>query len=115
MKNRTLKPYLIAAMLGVAAPLTVSAGDGKDMTEKSRMERAGDYVSDAALTTKVKTALVAEGELSALDINVDSNQGVVTLSGTVDNAAQVELAERVVEDLDGVKDVNNRLSARRGS
>jgi hyperosmotically inducible periplasmic protein len=50
--------------------------------------------------------------LSALDINVDSHQGVVTLSGTVDNAAQVELAERVVKDLDGVKGIDNRLDAK---
>ncbi len=112
MKNLKLKPYLIAAMLGAAAPLAVSAGDGKDMNDKSVMERAGDTISDAALTTKVKTALVAEGELSALDINVDSEQGVVTLSGTVDSEAQVDLAEKVVEDLDGVKGVDNELAAK---
>jgi len=112
MKNLKLKPYLIAAMLGAAAPLAVSAGDGKDMSDKSAMERAGDTISDAALTTKVKTALVAEGELSALDINVDSEQGVVTLSGAVDSEAQIDLAEKVVEDLDGVKGVDNELTAK---
>jgi hyperosmotically inducible periplasmic protein len=112
MKTDKLKPYLIAAMLGAAAPLAVAAGEGKDLADKSAMERTGDYVSDTALTTKIKTALIAESRLSALDINVDSNQGVVTLSGTVDNAAQVELAERVVKDLDGVKGINNRLDAR---
>ena len=114
MKTRTLKPYLIAAMIGAAAPLAVSADDAydRDVNEKGAMERTGDYISDAALTTKIKTALVTEGELSALDINVDSNEGVVTLRGTVDNEAQVDLAERVVEDLDGVKGINNELEAK---
>jgi hyperosmotically inducible periplasmic protein len=113
MTTKTLKPCLIAVMLGAAAPLAVSAGDyNKDMSDKSTMERAGDRISDAALTTKVKTALIAEGELKALDINVDSNQGVVTLSGTVESDAQVDLAEQVVANLDGVKGINNRLEAR---
>lgn len=113
MKTKTsFKPFLIAAMLGAAAPLAVSAGDNKDMSDKSTMERAGDYVSDAALTTKINAALVAQKELSALDISVDSNQGVVTLSGTVDSDAQIELAEKVVEDLDGVKAVDNKLESR---
>jgi hyperosmotically inducible protein len=109
--NTSFKPLLLAAMLG-AAPLAVVAGEGKDMSDKSTMERAGDTISDAALTTKVKTVLVAEGELSALDINVDSEQGVVTLRGTVDSEAQIELAEKVVEDLDGVKAVDNELAAK---
>ena len=78
------------------------------------MERAGDYVADSALTTKVKTALLAEDDLSALDISVETHQGVVTLTGAVESDAQIELAERVVTDLDGVKDVNNRLIAKQG-
>ncbi len=112
--RNTLSPILLAAALGVGMPMAAMAAEPQDMSEKSTMERAGDYVADSALTTKVKTALLAEDDLSALDISVETHQGVVTLTGAVESDAQIELAERVVTDLDGVKDVNNRLIAKQG-
>lgn len=112
--RNTLSPILLAAALGVGMPMAALAAEPQDISDKSTMERAGDYVADSALTTKVKTALLAEDDLSALDIHVETHQGVVTLSGAVASEAQVELAERVVSDLDGVKDINNRLTAKQG-
>ena len=107
--NTDTKTLLLAAVLGASVPMAAIAGD--DYKDKSAMEKTGDYISDAAMTTKVKAALVAEDDLSALDINVETDRGVVTLSGMVDNDAQAELAEQKVEELDGVKGVNNKLVA----
>ena len=105
MKIRNL---FFAGMLGlVATPMMATAAE-----DRSTMERAGDYVSDAVLTTRVKAALAGQSELSAIDISVESNDGVVTLSGKVDNEAQVELADEVVSDVDGVKSVHNTLRAK---
>lgn len=112
MMNNDLKPYLIAALIGIASPLVASASE-EDSKAESAMEKTGDYISDAALTAKVKAALAVEDDLSAFKIDVDSNDGMVTLSGTLANDAQVALAEKVVEDVDGVKNVENNLETKR--
>jgi len=77
------------------------AGDATD--------RAGDAIGNAALTTKVKTKFLANDDISGLKIDVDSNNGVVTLTGTVSTAAEKALALKVARGTDGVKSVVDRL------
>lgn len=103
-----VKSMMFAAVIGLAATPMMAAAD----ENRSGVQQAGDYISDAALTTKVKSALAVESELSAIDISVESTDNVVSLTGNVDNEAQIELAERVVKDLDGVKSVHNKLKTK---
>jgi hyperosmotically inducible protein len=77
------------------------AGDATD--------RTGDAVGDAALTTKVKTKFLADDDISGLKIDVDSKNGVVTLTGTVPTAAEKNLALKVAKSTEGVKSVVDRL------
>jgi osmotically-inducible protein OsmY len=79
--------------------------------DRGAMEAAGDFISDAALTTRVNAALAANRELSVFAISVDSSDGLVTLSGEVESDAQIALAERVVSDIDGVREVHNTLTS----
>lgn len=72
-------------------------------------DRAGATTSDAALTTMVKTTFLADGGISGLKIDVDSNNGVVTLTGTVPTAAEKALALKVAQGTEGVKSVVDRL------
>lgn len=72
-------------------------------------DRAGDAVGDAALTTKVKTKFLADDDISGLKIDVDSNNGIVTLTGTVPTAAEKALALKVAKGTDGVKSVVDRI------
>ncbi|UPT74685.1 MAG: BON domain-containing protein [Elusimicrobiota bacterium] len=65
--------------------------------------------SDAWITTKVKATLAGHKNVSAVGTNVDTKNGVVTLSGEVDTQAEKELAGRYVREVDGVRSVNNRL------
>ena len=66
--------------------------------------------SNAALTTKVKTALASDvGMRTMTSIDVDSNQGVVTLKGKVDSAEAKKKAEAIAKQVDGVKSVKNQL------
>lgn len=76
---------------------------------QSAAQSAADSVGDIALTAKVNAALLTEPELSALKINVDTKDGVVTLSGDALNQAAKERAETLVKSLDGVRGVNNLL------
>lgn len=76
---------------------------------EKRVEQAGAVIDDASITAKVKTALVAEPDLSGLAIDVDTSQNVVTLNGTVATDAARDQAERVAKGVEGVKEVKNNL------
>lgn len=65
--------------------------------------------SDATLTATVKSKLLWNRHTEGLDINVTTQNGVVTLEGEASNSAASELAERLAEDTDGVRDVRNKL------
>jgi hypothetical protein len=74
--------------------------------------RAGDAVGDAALTAKVKTALIADPDVKALQIDVDTKNGVVSLNGTADQRANAEKAVSIAKGIDGVKSVEDHLSVK---
>ncbi len=70
--------------------------------------------SDAWITTKVKAKLIADPQLNPFNIDVDTQDGVVTLSGRVkDNAARAE-AEKLARDTEGVIRVANQLQTENG-
>jgi hyperosmotically inducible protein len=66
--------------------------------------------SDAWITGKVKGVLLFHRSVSAVDTEVDTKDGVVTLRGRADNAAQKDLTGEYAKDVDGVKSVDNRLA-----
>lgn len=93
----------IALGLAVAFGTAQFAGCASQPTSRS----TGRYIDDAAITAKVKRALAASPDVTALDVNVTTYRGVVQLSGFVDNASQVQKAEQLARNIDGVKDVQN--------
>jgi osmotically-inducible protein OsmY len=66
-------------------------------------------VEDATMTALVKTRLIANSQLEGLDIDVDTNNEVVTLNGEVASTAERQLAELIAENTPDVKAVNNHL------
>ncbi len=72
-------------------------------------DKAGVAINDAEITTKVKAAIFAEPGLKTLQISVDTIQGVVTLTGSVDNQQNSDRARGLAIAVAGVKDVDNRL------
>ena len=92
---------------------TERAGEKMDQAAADMRQRGGeakDKIEDAAITAKVKTAMIAEPGLKALQINVDTANGVVTLTGVVDSAKSLERATQVAQGVQGVKSVDNRLN-----
>jgi osmotically-inducible protein OsmY len=65
--------------------------------------------SDAWIAWKIRGTLLVKGNVSATDTNVDVKDGVVTLTGTVENAAQKDLTAAYAKEVDHVKSVDNRL------
>jgi hyperosmotically inducible protein len=76
------------------------------------LTRAGDDIADGVITAKVKTALLADDEVKGLRIDVETHDGVVSLSGTVDKASNIERAGHIARETSGVKSVDNRLVAK---
>ncbi len=70
---------------------------------------AGNVVDDATITTKVKTQLFDDKALSGFAISVETFEGEVTLTGSVDSAEQKQRATQLAKSVHGVKDVNNLL------
>ncbi|MFZ3017326.1 MAG: BON domain-containing protein [Gallionella sp.] len=69
----------------------------------------GEAVDDAEITAKVKAAIFAEPGLKTLQISVDTVNGVVTLSGSVDSQSKSDMAKALAAAVDGVTKVENRL------
>lgn len=72
-------------------------------------------VSDATITVKVKTKLLANSAVSGLKIDVDTDNQKVTLSGKVNTEAESDLAYYIARNIDGVRTVNNRLQVAGGN
>jgi hyperosmotically inducible protein len=72
-------------------------------------ESAGEVVDDSAITTRVKTELIANPNTKARDISVKTYRGVVQLSGFVQSSQERTEAGRVARNAAGVKDVKNDL------
>lgn len=70
---------------------------------------AKEALSNANITAKVKARLAQDPAINALYVNVDTDEGRVTLRGKVALAEQKAEAEKVARETDGVKDVVNQL------
>src|SRR5215218_2315855 len=70
----------------------------------------GDAAADAATTAAVKTKLLADSKVAGLNINVDTKDNVVTLTGKVKSAAERAEAVRLARTTTGVKSVVNKLT-----
>ena len=70
----------------------------------------GTGANDGWLWTKTRALLAAADDLRESTINVDVDNAVVTLSGTVGSAAQKASAEKVAKSVDGVTSVKNNLT-----
>ena len=80
---------------------------------KEGADAVGNYSSDAFITSKVKAAMVANGDVKALDVNVTTRDRVVHLEGAVDTPEQRAIAERLARDVADVRSVDNRLQIKR--
>lgn len=69
----------------------------------------GENIDDAGITTAVKAKLAAEKVSTLTRIDVDTNQGVVALNGTVKTVEDKVRAEQIARQVKGVREVVNNL------
>ncbi|MES2125770.1 MAG: BON domain-containing protein [Pseudomonadota bacterium] len=73
---------------------------------------AGDAVADSTITTKVKADIFKEPELKSMSIHVETDKGVVKLSGFVAKAADADRAVEVARNVKGVTKVESTLAVK---
>jgi hyperosmotically inducible protein len=72
----------------------------------------GEEITDATITAKVKAALISDTVVKARDIDVDTIDGVVTLTGIVETDSEKRQAETLARGCEGVRAVRNQLEVR---
>jgi osmotically-inducible protein OsmY len=77
---------------------------------KEGLSKTGEVITDAWITTRVKSKFVGEDLLKDSDINVDTNDHVVTLKGTVMSAAGRARAVEQAKEVEGVHRVVDHLT-----
>jgi hyperosmotically inducible periplasmic protein len=77
-------------------------------------EKAKEVITDAAITTKVKAAFAKDKDVSAIKINVDTDKGVVKLSGKVKSKTEADKAASIAQGIQGVVSVNSMLEVAGG-
>lgn len=103
MKNVFIGRWLFTGMFVLIAGLAGCANSG---------ERSGTYVDDSWITSKVKSEMVADKSVKARDITVNTNKGVVTLSGTADTWDESNKAAEIARKVKGVTMVENDIRVR---
>ena len=76
------------------------------------MSNMGDSAGDAAITASVSAGLLKDPDLSSIKIDVDTKNGVVSLTGPAPSTAAKERAESIAKGVSGVKDVRNLLDVK---
>ena len=70
----------------------------------------GEVIDDAAITTEVKTKLLADDLTKGIAVTVQTFEGTVTLIGAVDTREQINKADQITRGVKGVRKVDNRLT-----
>ena len=119
--------YAIAliAAAGLASPLALANDPAKHTQAttttpaaapaETRTERAKDATSDSWITTKVKAEFAKEKNVSATHIKVDTDNGVVKLSGTARSQQEADRAAQLARDTKGVTSVENDIQVVAGA
>ncbi|RFC39075.1 MAG: hyperosmotically inducible protein [Candidatus Nitrotoga sp. LAW] len=82
----------------------------EDASKSATGTTVGTEIDDSIITTKVKSKLLADQDIKGFDLKVETHKGDVLLSGFVDNQAQIDHAIMITRSVEGVKNVDNKVS-----
>jgi hyperosmotically inducible protein len=104
--NTSLKSLVLVALVSTSFGLaSFTAGCASTPTSES----TGEFVDDSTITAKVKTALIHDPVVKALDVKVETFKGAVQLSGFVNTELEKTQAGNVAATVKGVVSVKNNV------
>jgi len=96
--------FLAGTLLAPAAGYAADTTAAPTATEKAR-----EAIGDAAITTKVKAKFATDRDVSAMNIKVDTDNGVVKLSGNAKSQDEANKAAEIAKSTEGVMSVTNDI------
>ncbi|WP_024868754.1 BON domain-containing protein [Pseudoxanthomonas suwonensis] len=103
-RNASIFAVALVAALGANMAL---ANDEKPEKKPAADADSSQPVNDTWITTKVKSSLLADSDVSGTRIEVDTVDGVVYLTGTAETQAQADKAKQIAQGIDGVSKVDS--------
>ena len=105
----SLHPIALAALFTVSLGLVAFSGG---CAATSTQQSTGEYIDDSSITVKVKAAFVKDPLVKAIDVKVETLNGVVMLGGAVNTTEEKAQAGRVAATIKGVTDVRNNITVK---
>ncbi|MEI8651820.1 BON domain-containing protein [Pseudoalteromonas sp. Hal273] len=111
--DKELAEELVLSLDGVSdvenSLTVVKSMDTKDRS-KDMMDDDDNDLTDAKITTVITTRFLFDSEVGGTDIDVDTDNGVVTLNGSVESEAEKQLAVKIAKNAEDVRDVVDKLA-----
>ena len=107
-QSLSLKATIIASILIVNTFPLLATDIAKETTIQSKPS-VGEKLDDVVITTQVKMALLLHRSTSTFRTEVTTSNGIVTINGNVQNSAEKDLITKLIEDVQGVKSVQNNM------
>ncbi|QTF10134.1 molecular chaperone OsmY [Brenneria izadpanahii] len=112
----TLSGFVSSQDVAAHAVQVASKTEGvKSVSDKLQVkddstQSVGSYADDTLVTSSIKAKLLADDIVPSRKVKVETHEGIVQLTGEVDNQAQSARAESVAKAVNGVKSVKNDLT-----
>lgn len=110
MNTRTHRMALGALAAVLACTLAACNKPADSTLSPQAATSVGNDIDDTVVTTRVKSALMADPKINSYDFKVDTHKGDVLLSGFVDSQEQLDLALQTTRAVEGVKSLQNHVA-----
>ncbi|HJV83702.1 BON domain-containing protein [Noviherbaspirillum sp.] len=97
---------------GASRESSGTSGNTAAPSSGSSGSSVGAAIDDSIITTKIKSALLADEQVKGTDISVETKMGEVMLSGFVHDKAQIDKAVKIASSVEGVKKVDNKMTVK---
>lgn len=101
--------FLSLILASLAGCATTDDSSDTRARDEDRGQRPSAYIDDSMITTKVKAAILNEPGLDSAEINVETYEGTVQLSGFVESQSDITRAVEVARRVEGVRSVKNDM------
>jgi len=115
MNNQLTNIAITMALTVTAAAFIAGCNRVEPVPATASPTTVGTELDDTVITTRVKSALLADQDIKGFDIKVETRKGMVLLSGFVDNQSQIDRVMSVTRIVEGVRDVENRMTLKDGA
>ena len=114
MKTQSSRLLLGTALAAIATTLLIGCNKAPESAPATlgTPVTVGTQVDDTVITASVKSALLADPAIRSLDLQVETRDGTVQLSGFVDSQSQIDQALAITRSVAGVTEVENGVTVK---